>query len=91
MKRRVRIVVHGRVQGVCFRATVRDEAELEGISGWVRNLPGGSVEAVFEGDSPAIDRIIDFCRNSPSYSRVDYVDLNEEEYTGEFDSFIISY
>ena len=91
MNRRVRIVVHGHVQGVCFRSAVRDKAELEGVSGWVRNLSDGSVEAVFEGDSPAIDRLIDFCRNGPSYSRVDFIDLNEQTFTGEFHSFAIRY
>ncbi len=91
MKRRVHIVVHGHVQGVCFRSAVRDKAELEGVSGWVRNCCDGTVEAVFEGNSPALDRVIDYCRKSPLYSRVDSVDLNEETSTGKFHSFTIRY
>jgi acylphosphatase len=91
MKRRIHVIVHGRVQGVFFRAAVRDTAVREEISGWVRNLPSGPVEAVFEGESPAIDQMIDFCRSGPRYARVDHLDLAEEPYTGEFDGFTIRY
>jgi acylphosphatase len=91
MKRRAHIVAHGHVQGVWFRAAVKDVAGLEGISGFVRNLPGGGVEAVFEGDSTAVEAVINFCRHGPTGSRVDRVDLAEEEYTGGFDAFTIRY
>ena len=91
MKRRVHIVVYGHVQGVWFRAAVRDSAGLEGVSGFVRNLPGGSVEAVVEGDSRAVEGVIQFCRHGPPGSRVDRVDITEEPYTGEFDAFTIRY
>jgi acylphosphatase len=91
MKRRVHIVVHGHVQGVWFRAAVRDIAGREDIAGFVRNLPGGAVEAVFEGDSKAVEAAIDFCRHGPPGSRVDRIDLAEEPYTGGFDAFTIRY
>ncbi|HTY15957.1 MAG TPA: acylphosphatase [Methanoregulaceae archaeon] len=91
MKRRVHIVVHGHVQGVWFRAAVRDIAGREGISGFVRNLPGGAVEAVFEGDSSAVERVTGFCRVGPPGSRVDRVDLEEEPFTGGFDAFTVRY
>ena len=91
MKKRVCLVVHGRVQGVCFRMTVRDKAEEEGITGWIRNLPDGSVGAVFEGESSAIDSLLNFCHRGPPFSRVDNVDLHEEQWSGEFDSFSVRY
>jgi acylphosphatase len=91
MKKRVRLVVHGLVQGVCFRMAIRDMAEKEGISGWVRNLPGGCVEAVFEGESAPMDRLVDFCHRGPRSARVDRVDLCNEQWIGEFDTFSIRY
>jgi len=87
MKKRVRLVVHGRMQGVCFRMIVKDKAEEEGIPGWIRNLPDGSVEAVFERESSVMDGSLKFCRRVPPFSRVDHLDLHEEQWSREFDSF----
>ena len=76
--RRVRVVVRGRVQGVAFRAYTADEARRAGVTGWVRNRPDGSVEAAFEGPSPAVEALLAFVRRGPRAARVDSVDIYEE-------------
>ncbi len=76
---RVRVVVHGRVQGVFFRDTVRRDALAAHVSGWVRNNRDGTVEAVFEGNAGAVERLVAFCRRGPRGARVDRVDVFDEE------------
>lgn len=73
--KRAHVFVSGRVQGVFFRATCREEALDAGVSGWVRNLPDGRVEAVFEGDDAAVERMVAWCRNGPAGARVTRLDL----------------
>jgi acylphosphatase len=80
--RRARVVIHGRVQGVFFRVSCAHEARERGVSGWVRNLPGGAVEAVFEGPSAQVDAMIRFCRTGPPGAHVESVATTEEEPTG---------
>ena len=82
MKIRRRIVVHGLVQGVFFRETIRRHAERRGVAGWVRNNPDGSVEAVFEGEEDEIERLAELCRDGPRGARVDSVDVLREEPEG---------
>ncbi|HSL91981.1 MAG TPA: acylphosphatase [Candidatus Limnocylindrales bacterium] len=60
-----RIVVSGRVQGVFFRASTRDEAVRHGVRGFVRNLPDGRVEAVLQGDRGAVEKVVAFMREGP--------------------------
>ena len=76
---RRRVVVHGFVQGVFFRDTVRRHALGTGVAGWVRNNRDGTVEAVFEGDPNAVERLVDVCRRGPSGARVDRLDVLAEE------------
>jgi acylphosphatase len=76
---RRRVVVHGHVQGVFFRETTRRRAQAAGITGWVRNCPDGTVEAVFEGEREAVERLVEFCREGPRGARVDRVDVTPEE------------
>ena len=80
---RRRVVVHGYVQGVFFRDTVRRLAQQRGVNGWVANRPDGGVEAVFEGEAVAVERLVDFCRQGPRGARVDSVDVTDEEPHGE--------
>ena len=75
---RRRVVVSGRVQGVAFRAATRREARAAGLTGWVRNLADGSVEAVFEGEPNAVATLLAWCREGPSAARVVRVDAAEE-------------
>ena len=75
---RRRVVVSGRVQGVAFRAATRAQARAGAVAGWVRNLADGRVEAVFEGDPVAVDALVAWCREGPSFARVDRVDVRDE-------------
>jgi acylphosphatase len=75
---RRRIRVRGRVQGVAFRWSTQAEARRLGLDGWVRNLPDGSVEAVFEGPADAVARAEAFCGVGPPAARVDGVEAHDE-------------
>ena len=77
-----RAVVHGRVQGVFFRDTTRRHASAEGVVGWVANRPDGTVEALFEGEPDAVERLLEFCRRGPEGAAVDRVEVTEAEPTG---------
>jgi acylphosphatase len=79
---RRRVVVHGRVQGVFFRETTRRAAELRGVTGWVRNRPDGTVEAVLEGEEAAVTRVLDVVRGGPRGAVVERVEVFEEEPQG---------
>jgi acylphosphatase len=83
------VTVSGKVQGVGFRWAVEDEARDLGVTGWVRNLPDGRVEAVFEGDRESVERMVEFCRRGPAAARVDDLQATREEHSGEFDGFSI--
>jgi acylphosphatase len=76
-------VVSGRVQGVFYRATCARMAREAGLGGSIRNLPGGGVEAVFEGPDEAVDAIVEWCRNGPDLARVDEIDIHVEEPIGD--------
>jgi acylphosphatase len=76
---RRRVIVHGRVQGVFFRDSVRRLAQQHGVAGWVTNTWDGAVEAVFEGEQDAVERLVDFCRTGPRGAQVDRVEVSEEE------------
>jgi acylphosphatase len=79
---RRRVVVSGNVQGVFFRDSTEDEASNAGVAGWVRNRDDGTVEAVFEGDEGAVQRLVEWCRSGPSQADVNDVDVSEEEPEG---------
>jgi acylphosphatase len=89
--KRVRVTITGMVQGVFFRAKTRNEAIRNNVTGWVRNLPDGRVEAFFEGKPEDVDRVVDWCRIGPSLAEVTKVEMREEEYTGAFTDFTIRY
>jgi acylphosphatase len=91
MKVRAHVFVNGRVQGIFFRQETKHEADRRGVSGWVRNLSDGRVEAVFEGEEEAVKALIEFCKRGPPMARVTNVDLAWENYKGEFDGFRIKY
>jgi acylphosphatase len=78
----VRVRISGHVQGVFFRTSCLDRAERLGLSGWVRNVEGGGVEAVFEGPESAVARMLSWCREGPPLARVDGVESVEEAPTG---------
>lgn len=76
---RAHVYVSGKVQGVYFRATTRDEARDRGVDGWVRNLDDGRVEAVFEGPEEAVEEMIEFCHEGSSAAHVDDVEVTMEQ------------
>jgi acylphosphatase len=80
---RAHVVVSGRVQGVFFRAETRDRATSLGVAGWVRNTPGGTVEAVFEGDRRRVESMVEWMRRGPPLARVDDVQVAWEDPRGE--------
>jgi acylphosphatase len=80
--RRSHVFVDGDVQGVFYRATCAREARARGLVGWVRNLPDGRVEAVFEGDPAAVAAMVAWCRNGPPHARVASVEEVEEPAEG---------
>lgn len=84
---RVRIIVHGMVQGVFFRANTIREAQTLGIRGFVRNLPDGSVEAVAEGPKKTLEEFVVWCQRGPDMARVDRVEVSWESPRGEFAAF----
>ncbi len=88
---RAHAIISGRVQGVFFRAETQRAAEGFGVFGWVRNKRDGTVEAVFEGRQSDVDAMLSWCRQGPRMARVDKVDVNWQDYAGEFDRFDITY
>ncbi len=75
----MRVIVSGRVQGVWFRESTRRRAEELGLAGWVRNLPDGRVQAVFEGEHAAVRDALDFLRTGgPGHAQVDAVEVRDE-------------
>lgn len=75
---RYRVLVSGVVQGVGFRDACRRTAERQGVSGWVRNLPDGGVEAVFEGPAEAVDALVAWTRHGPRFAEVKEVRVQAE-------------
>lgn len=88
-KARAHVLVSGKVQGVFFRQKTKRQAQSLGVKGWVRNLPDGRVEAVFEGEEQAVKALVEYCRHGPSYAIVENVNVNYENYSGEFTDFQI--
>ncbi len=88
---RRRVIISGRVQGVAFRYYTRDVAQSKGVFGWVRNLPDGRVEAVFEGKQEDVNSVVTWCRKGPPASSVENVQIQEELPTGEFKDFDIRF
>jgi acylphosphatase len=79
---RKHVVVHGFVQGVFFRDTLRRHAVSAGVAGWVRNNRDGTVEAVFEGELDAVERLVRLTHEGPRGARVERVEVVEEEPEG---------
>lgn len=91
MKVRAIVNFKGRVQGVFFRANTKDFAKITGVNGWVRNLPDGSVGALFEGEKEKVEELIDMCRTKQPHAQVTDVRVQWEEWRGEFKRFDIRY
>ena len=88
---RTHLIIEGRVQGVWFRDSTRNEAIRLNLTGWVKNRFGGSVELVAEGPREEVEKLIEWCHHGPPTARVTRLHEIKEDFTGEFDSFRISY
>jgi acylphosphatase len=86
---RAHVLIDGRVQGVNFRLYTREHARSGGVEGWVRNLDDGRVEAVFEGQREAVQRVVSWCYGGPSHARVEKVEVAWEQPTGKDHGFSI--
>ena len=91
VSKRFHIIVEGRVQGVFFRACTEEEATRRGLTGWVRNRPDGSVEAVIEGETEQVTAMIHWLNKGSPQSIVTRVRVREEDPTKEWPNFTIHY
>ena len=81
--------VHGRVQGVFFRAFVARWARELRLTGYVRNLPGGAVEVRVEGERQQLEKLVGYLKAGPPAARVDEVDTSWSEYSGNYSGFSV--
>jgi acylphosphatase len=91
MKARAHVYISGLVQGVFFRHETKKYADELGVKGWVRNLPDGRVEAVFEAEQEMVEKMLKFCQRGPPGAKVKNVEAHPEEWRGEFQEFSIRY
>ena len=90
-QQRVRLLVSGKVQGVFFSQALKVVAKKNNVSGWVRNLKDKRVEVVLEGDNKSINSVIAWARIGPANSRVDDIEVGNEEFKNEFLTFDVLY
>lgn len=90
-KIQIKVIVKGRVQGVFYRANTKDTADRLGIKGYVKNLPNGSVEAVFEGEKPVVTQMVEWCHKGPAAAKVGHVTAEKAEMASNFEIFEIRY
>ena len=88
--KRMHVFIEGKVQGVFFRAETQKTANNFNVKGWVKNIYDGRVEALFEGKEEDVKRVVLWCQQGPACSSVTKVEVKEEPFTGEFDSFLIT-
>jgi len=88
---RAHLIIEGRVQGVWFRDSTRNEATRLDLTGWVKNRFDGNVQIVAEGPREKVEKLIEWCHHGPPIARVTNVHEIKEDFTGEFDSFRISF
>ena len=90
-KQRIHLFIKGKVQGVFFRQTTKVTAEKKNVTGWVKNLHDGRVEAVLEGNDVEVSEVVEWCHAGPVNAVVDDVKIVTELYKGEFSKFDIVY
>ncbi len=93
MKEKIRahVIISGRVQGVYYRQNTVKQAQRFGLSGWIKNLNDGRVEAVFEGEKDVVEKIVNWAKKGPFFAKVSSVKVDWQEYIGEFNNFGIKY
>jgi acylphosphatase len=85
------LMIHGRVQGVWFRASTKEAASRLGVNGWVRNTPDGSVEAHIQGEDSAVEKMLAWCSQGPPGALVDHIDIMDVEIQDDYRAFSIRY
>jgi acylphosphatase len=88
---RAHVLVSGRVQGVSFRYYTQRQANAHNVTGWVRNLADGRVEALFEGDEVAVNHMVDWCRRGPSGAYVTDIRVTHGPFEGSYRGFNVRY
>jgi len=91
MRVEAHVLISGKVQGVWFRANTKEKARQLNIKGWVRNLPDGRVEAVFQGEKEMVEEMIKWCYKGPPLAEVEDVEVEWKEPEEEFEDFSILY
>jgi acylphosphatase len=90
-KTRAHVFVIGKVQGVFFRQNTKQQAQNQGIKGWVKNREDGRVEAVFEGEESGVKALVEFCHRGPRGAQVTGISVEWEPFREEFRDFDIAY
>ena len=90
-KQRVRLLVKGKVQGVFFRQALKVTAKKNNVTGWVRNLKDGRVEALLEGEDENVSALVEWCHGGSANARVEDIEIKNENYKGEFSKFDVLY
>ena len=90
-KLRIHVFISGRVQGVFFRQALKAKAKQNNVTGWVRNLKDGRVEAVFEGDDDNVSTLVEWSHAGPANAIVEDVEIRNEKFSGEFEKFDVLY
>ena len=88
MKKSVRVYIEGTVQGIFFRAFVKENAERHNVKGFVRNLENGRVEIFLEGNNDDVDKMIELCHTGPKHSKIKNVEVKDEKFQ-DFKTFKI--
>ena len=91
MTKRVILKIFGRVQGIFFRDSTRRKARKLGLTGWVSNESDGTVKVMAQGEEEKLEALIKWCYNGPMLARVDKIDIEWQEATGQFEKFEIKY
>ncbi len=91
MKKQVKLKIYGRVQGVFFRDSARRKSKKLGLVGCASNKDDGTVEIVAEGEERGLKELIKWCYNGPMLAKVDKIDIDWQEHTGQFNEFDIKY
>ena len=91
MNKQIILIIHGRVQGIFFRDSTRRKARKLGLTGWVSNESDGTVKVMAQGEEEKLEALIKWCYNGPMLARVDKIDIEWYETTGQFEKFEIKY
>jgi len=91
MKKRIHIIVSGRVQGVFYRLSAKRQAKILNLTGWIKNKENGKVEIIAEGEEENLRKLILWCRRGPLIARVEDIKTEWKEYKGEFEYFSVRY